>query len=181
VTELPGLEDDLTNILDQLVASVDGISSALPSIEPPAGEAGAKLTASVTRSSPLTGEDVTSAVMIPSSLARGGGRTVVHVRVLERCPRCEGSGGIRNDEGLSGKCGSCDGTGRIQNERRLSVQLPAGLKSGVQLRVASEGNASRTDGPPGDLLLSVFVKPRRRAPRFFGFAAFSFLILGPRC
>ena len=42
--------------------------------------------------------------------------------------------------------------------RTLSVSIPAGIESGRTLRLKSQGQASRSGGPPGDALLEVNIR-----------------------
>jgi len=43
--------------------------------------------------------------------------------------------------------------------RRLEVKVPAGVQSGARIRLAGEGNAGVGGGKPGDLYLTVTVRP----------------------
>lgn len=74
--------------------------------------------------------------------------------VSRPCGQCEGSGQI-----ISDPCGSCQGRQRIHQERMLSVQIPAGIESGMRLRLSNEGEHGVQGGPPGDLYVAITVKP----------------------
>ncbi len=41
----------------------------------------------------------------------------------------------------------------------MSVKIPAGVDSGVHVRLASEGEAGQRGGPPGNLFVVLEVKP----------------------
>ncbi|WP_084396914.1 DnaJ C-terminal domain-containing protein [Henriciella aquimarina] len=43
--------------------------------------------------------------------------------------------------------------------KALNVSIPAGIETGQTLRLKSQGQQSRTGGPPGDALLEVYVRP----------------------
>lgn len=43
--------------------------------------------------------------------------------------------------------------------RRLEVKVPAGVRSGARIRLAGEGRRGTAGGPPGDMYLSVTVRP----------------------
>mgnify|MGYP001614371988 CR=1 FL=1 len=43
----------------------------------------------------------------------------------------------------------------------LSVNIPAGIESGMRLRLANEGEQGENGGPPGDLFVAVTVKPHQ--------------------
>ncbi len=95
---------------------------------------------------------------------------------IKACPTCKGSGQLRFQQGffsVSRPCGQCNGAGqiisepcttchgrqRVQKERTLSVHIPAGVESGMRLRLQSEGEHGVNGGPPGDLYVAVSVKP----------------------
>ena len=69
------------------------------------------------------------------------------------CPRCEGTGRLRN------KCANCAGDGRISTTETVEVRIPPGAQQGSRLRVAGKGNAGTMGAPPGDLYITVRVDP----------------------
>lgn len=97
-------------------------------------------------------------------------------RGLKTCSACRGMGQIRLQQGfftINRPCGQCQGSGhiiadpcptcrgrkRVYRERTLSVTIPAGIESGMRLRLAHEGEHGINGGPPGDLYVAVTVKP----------------------
>ena len=72
------------------------------------------------------------------------------------CSGCGGTGKIVRDP-----CRECAGNGRTPREREISVRLPAGIADGNQLRVPGEGEPGARGGPPGDLYVSIHVRPAR--------------------
>ena len=73
--------------------------------------------------------------------------------VLSRpCPRCGGQGST-----LKKSCSHCRGEGRIRVERTIEVKVPAGIESGMRLRLAGEGEASARGR--GDLYVHLQVRP----------------------
>jgi molecular chaperone DnaJ len=70
------------------------------------------------------------------------------------CDQCEGSGQV-----ISDPCGTCRGKKRVYREHTLSVNIPAGIETGMRLRLANEGEHGANGGPPGDLYVAVNVKP----------------------
>lgn len=79
---------------------------------------------------------------------RYGGHTVQEV-----CGACEGAGAI-----IRSPCDTCEGNGTIYGSVKEEIDVPRGVDSGVNLRVAKKGSAGQ-GGPPGDLLVTVKVKP----------------------
>ncbi len=70
------------------------------------------------------------------------------------CQRCRGEGSI-----IAKPCPKCRGTGRTVVERKISVKIPAGIESGMKLRVSGEGEAGLRGGQRGDLYVLIYVKP----------------------
>lgn len=69
------------------------------------------------------------------------------------CPRCEGEGEI-----VSTPCSTCRGQKRVQVTRTISVDIPAGVDDGMQIRLSGEGEAGMRGGPPGNLYVVVNIK-----------------------
>lgn len=74
-------------------------------------------------------------------------------RQISTCPVCSGVGQS------STPCVACRGDGRVRRKKSVSLKVPAGVDSGSQLRVRSEGSAGKQGGPPGDLYVSIRVRP----------------------
>lgn len=69
------------------------------------------------------------------------------------CPHCAGKGTI------STPCKSCNGGGRKEASKVINIKIPKGVDSGNKLRISSEGDAGRNNGPAGDLYVVLHVKP----------------------
>jgi len=59
---------------------------------------------------------------------------------------------------------SCRGRGSIHNSTKEEVKVPKGVDNGVNLRVSKKGHAG-IGGPPGDLIISIKVKPHAHFKR----------------
>lgn len=77
--------------------------------------------------------------------------------VAMTCANCEGTGTIVKD-----KCGECHGSGRGSEKRKLSVKVPAGVDTGLKLRVTREGEGGAKGGPSGDLYVVLHVQESER-------------------
>lgn len=99
------------------------------------------------------GENVEQPVEITLREAYAGARRLYTIQQPETCSACSGSGRINGR-----LCQTCGGSGVTERERRITVNIPAGVDTGVKVRVAGEGQPSATGGPRGDLLLNVTVK-----------------------
>ena len=60
---------------------------------------------------------------------------------------------------ISRPCPKCKGRGIIRENRDVSVKIPAGIDSGMRLRLRGEGEPGRFGGPDGDLYVVVDVEP----------------------
>ncbi len=72
--------------------------------------------------------------------------------IARTCPRCSGAGST-----VKKACPQCHGEGRVEVERTIQVKIPAGVESGMRLRLAGEGEAG-TRGR-GDLYVLLSVQP----------------------
>jgi molecular chaperone DnaJ len=70
------------------------------------------------------------------------------------CPTCEGTG-----QEIKNACTECGGDGRVSRDQVVTVEIPAGVADGIELRIAAAGDSGRQGGPTGDLYLSVSVEP----------------------
>ncbi|HEY1854285.1 MAG TPA: molecular chaperone DnaJ [Solirubrobacterales bacterium] len=72
--------------------------------------------------------------------------------ISQPCPQCGGSGQI-----IEHPCQSCGGSGVTQQTKRYKVNVPAGVKDGSRIRLASKGEAGPRGGPNGDLYVTTRV------------------------
>ena len=72
--------------------------------------------------------------------------------VARTCPQCRGAGRV-----IANPCKTCRGAGRVTQERKITVKIPAGIATGQQLRLQSEGEAGAVGGPAGHLFVVVHV------------------------
>jgi molecular chaperone DnaJ len=77
--------------------------------------------------------------------------------VATTCPTCRGQGFK-----LSKLCKPCDGQGVTEKEKTLDVKVPAGVESGMKLRLSGEGEQARSGGSAGDLYVFLDVKEHER-------------------
>ena len=72
------------------------------------------------------------------------------------CPACNGRGEI-----ISSPCHTCRGSGLERKRIKKKVQVPAGVDSGTQIRLAGEGGPGVYGGPQGSLFLVLDVQPHK--------------------
>nr|WP_274635605.1 molecular chaperone DnaJ [Microbacterium bovistercoris] len=54
-------------------------------------------------------------------------------------------------------CATCQGQGRVRSRRTVSVDIPAGVESGLRLQLPGSGEVGPAGGPNGDLYIEVHV------------------------
>jgi molecular chaperone DnaJ len=75
-------------------------------------------------------------------------------RISTTCPRCGGQGRI-----ITNPCQSCSGTGQNRLNKKVLVKVPAGVDTGIRLRIPDKGEGGYRGGPPGDLYVRLHVQP----------------------
>lgn len=70
------------------------------------------------------------------------------------CPQCKGEGEIITDP-----CKACSGDGRVKAKKRVNVHIPAGIDTGMRLKLSGYGDAAPGNGIPGDLYVYINVEP----------------------
>ena len=66
------------------------------------------------------------------------------------CSSCSGSGQI-----IDSKPNDADAQGMVVQEDTVSIQIPAGVEDGMQLKVGGKGNDAPGNGVPGDLIVAI--------------------------
>ncbi|MBQ9124928.1 MAG: molecular chaperone DnaJ [Acholeplasmatales bacterium] len=69
--------------------------------------------------------------------------------VQTTCPDCKGKGKI-----ITKKCPECKGQGRVRRVKDVEVTVPAGIQTGMTLRMEGYGESGINGGPSGDLYIS---------------------------
>jgi len=70
------------------------------------------------------------------------------------CSTCQGTG-----QEILDKCPTCVGAGRVRQVASVTLEIPAGVSDGMELRVGDAGHAGVAGGPPGDLYVRLDVEP----------------------
>ena len=60
---------------------------------------------------------------------------------------------------ITDPCTKCKGQGKVRKERTVSLKIPAGVDTGIRLKVSGEGEAGSYGGPHGDLYVVINVAP----------------------
>ncbi len=70
------------------------------------------------------------------------------------CERCRGTGKI-----IEQKCTKCSGLGKVRVTSSKTVEFPAGIDEGMQVRVSGAGDQGSNGGSSGDLFVEVGIRP----------------------
>lgn len=77
------------------------------------------------------------------------------------CPKCSGTG-----KEITDKCPHCNGTSLVTIEETITINIPAGVSSGMQLQMSGQGNHGKYNGIPGDLLIQIEEIPDKNFTRY---------------
>lgn len=69
------------------------------------------------------------------------------------CGSCRGTGTV-----IPAPCVTCQGHGRVRAQRVVEVDVPAGVESGMRIKLPGSGEAGEAGGPNGDLYLEMKVR-----------------------
>lgn len=76
------------------------------------------------------------------------------------CPQCGGAG-----QTITDPCKNCGGAGRVKDKQRIKIRIPAGVDSGMRLKMSGYGDAGQGGAPPGDLYVYIEVEPHEAFTR----------------
>ncbi|NYT06568.1 MAG: molecular chaperone DnaJ [Methanomicrobiales archaeon] len=79
---------------------------------------------------------------------------------MSTCSECGGRGSIPEE-----RCGTCGGSGIGRVRRTVSVNIPAGVESGMRLRMEGYGEAGEPGASAGDLFIEIHVAAHDRFTR----------------
>jgi molecular chaperone DnaJ len=83
-----------------------------------------------------------------------------NVVTTQPCATCQGYGTT-----IPYPCATCQGQGRVRARRTVSVDIPAGVETGLRLQLPGSGEVGPAGGPNGDLYLEVTVSPHEQFSR----------------
>lgn len=70
------------------------------------------------------------------------------------CPYCHGTGKI-----IANKCPDCGGSGYKRVKENITIDIPAGINAGQQIRVKNKGLKGNNGGESGDLYIEIVIAP----------------------
>lgn len=104
------------------------------------------------------------------------GKRTTSTQGIKRCSRCNGQGQVFEQRGffsmsmtcpqcggegqtISDPCSNCKGEGVVKEKQHVKVHIPAGVDSGMRLKMSGYGDAGEGGGPAGDLYVFITVQP----------------------
>lgn len=69
------------------------------------------------------------------------------------CSHCGGEGRV-----ITNPCSTCRGIGKVKEKQNINIRIPAGVDSGMRLKMSGYGDAGDEGGPPGDLYVFINVQ-----------------------
>jgi len=66
------------------------------------------------------------------------------------CAACQGFGTT-----IPNPCAECSGEGRVRSRRTISIDVPAGVETGVRIKMSGQGEVGPAGGPAGDLYFEI--------------------------
>ena len=98
--------------------------------------------------------------LVTCDICHGSGQIQRAVRSLlgnimtsSPCGTCRGYGTV-----IPNPCPTCAGQGRVRATRTMTVDIPAGVDTGIRLQLQSQGEVGQAGGPHGDLYLEIKVR-----------------------
>jgi molecular chaperone DnaJ len=82
------------------------------------------------------------------------GHTQGFFTISTTCSKCHGRGEI-----ITHPCKDCKGSGMVIRPKHLKVKIPAGVETGIRLKLSGEGGIGERGGPHGDLYVVLHVEP----------------------
>lgn len=90
-------------------------------------------------------------------MCKGQGKVATNqsfIQIVHTCSKCNGNGFV-----IKTKCSNCKGEGIRHKSNKLDVTIPAGVESGMSMRLAGKGVPSEYGDEPGDLYISLVIDP----------------------
>jgi len=93
---------------------------------------------------------------VPCAACKGLGQTVVQsgmMMMASTCRKCAGAGVV-----IKSPCRTCGGAGAARKAKTVPINVPAGVDTGMNLRLSGEGDAGERGGPPGHFYVRIAVE-----------------------
>lgn len=105
-----------------------------------------------------------------------GGKRTTSSKGIKRCTRCNGAGQVFEQRGffsmsmtcpqchgegevIAEPCTACQGEGRVKSKKKVHFHIPAGIDTGMRLKLPGYGDVGYGGAHAGDLFVYVKVEP----------------------
>lgn len=102
------------------------------------------------------------------------GKGAANSKAIKKCTRCNGTGQVYEQRGffsmsmtcpqchgegqtITDPCKDCHGQGVVKEKQHVKIHIPAGVDSGMRLKMSGYGDAGQNGGPAGDLYVFITV------------------------
>ncbi|MEN9344164.1 MAG: chaperone protein dnaJ [Chlamydiota bacterium] len=160
----------------------DSIFGSFFGVDPEEGMRGAqqgaskKMNLSISFEESMRGVEREVALQNYMSCQSCNGSGAANSQGIKKCSRCKGSGQVYQSHGffnmatvcnacqgagqvITDPCKNCRGAGRVKEKQQVKIKVPAGVDSGMRMRMGGYGDAGEAGGPPGDLYVYITVEP----------------------
>ena len=135
-----------------------------------------RLSVAISFAEAMTGVDKDLTISSYVVCSACSGRRTTSPQGVKRCPRCGGAGQVFEQRGffsmamtcpqchgegqtITNPCPTCSGEGRVKDKRKVHFHIPAGIDTGMRLKLSGYGDAGYGGAPPGDLFVYIKVEP----------------------
>lgn len=135
-----------------------------------------KISLSITFEEAVNGTEKEASITTYASCSKCHGSGAASASAIKKCTRCQGTGYVHQSRGffsmsagcpqcqgtgktITERCPECKGAGREKKKQHVKIKIPAGVDTGMRLRMAGYGDAGQDGGPPGDLYVDIHVEP----------------------
>lgn len=100
------------------------------------------------------GEEVCSECNGKGSVIKQAQTIFGTIQTRATCTSCNGTG-----KTFRSTCSTCKGNGKVKVHKTITIDIPAGINDGEQLRLSGKGERGVNGGPNGDLYIEIKVLP----------------------
>lgn len=135
-----------------------------------------KMNITITFEEAIRGVEKEAAISSYATCDTCNGIGAANPKAVRTCPHCQGAGQVHQTRGffsmsticptchgqgrtITDPCRSCKGAGRVKKKQTIQIKIPAGVDSGMRMRMGGLGDAGEGGGPAGDLYVYINVSP----------------------
>ncbi|MEG0036987.1 MAG: molecular chaperone DnaJ [Victivallaceae bacterium] len=161
------------SIFDSLFGGFGGSASGEPGAQRKGASKKVNLTITFEEAAKGVEKEIILSLYVPCKACLGKGASSAHG--IKKCSRCKGTGQVIQNRGffsmastcpecggegqiVTDPCKSCSGQGRVKEKKTITVKIPAGIDTGMRIKMEGRGDAGQNDAAFGDLFVYIEVK-----------------------